>query len=119
MSCTRCVGGALYGWYYVHVVHMILVHVWYCAHFIHVVWRACGTRYVHCVALYIGYICMSYVLYRVYVYEFVVSHIVCGCMSCDVHCVRIRVMFFHTPDIGVCIVWCCKLGVVVCVVCQV
>jgi len=43
---------------------------------------------MYCVALYIGYRCMSCVVYWVYVYAFVVSHIVCRCMSCDVHCVR-------------------------------
>jgi len=47
----------VYKWYYVHVVHMVLVHVWYCVHVIHVVLRACGTRYVHYVGACIMWYC--------------------------------------------------------------
>ena len=74
---------------------------------------------MYCVALYIGYRCMSCVVYQVYVYEFVVSHVVCGCMPCDVHYVCICVVLCCTPGVVVCIVLCCTLGVGVCVVCQV
>jgi len=60
---------------------------------------------------------MRCVVYLVYVYAFVVSHIVCGCMSCDVHCVCIHVVLCCTPDASICFVLCCTLGVGVCVVC--
>lgn len=76
-------------------------------------------RYMYCVALYMGYRCMSCVVYQVIVYAFFVSHVVFGCMSCDVHCVRIRVVLCCTPSACICIVMCCTLGVGVCVVCQV
>jgi len=62
---------------------------------------------------------MSCVVYQVYVYAFVVSHVVCRCKSCDVHCVCICVVLCCTSNAGVCIVLCCTLGVGVCVVCQV
>jgi len=75
-------------------------------------------RYMYCVVLYIGYGCMSCVVYRVYVYEFVVSHVVYEYMSCGVHCVRICVVLCCTPGAGLCIVLCCTLDVDVCVVCQ-
>jgi len=57
MMCTRCACGAVYRWYCVHV-HMVLVHLWYCVHVVHVVLRACGTMYVHCVGASIG-LCTS------------------------------------------------------------
>ena len=53
MLCTHCAGDVVYSWYYVHVVHMVLVQVWYCVHVIHVVVRACGITCVHCVGAYI------------------------------------------------------------------
>jgi len=85
MLCKGCEGNAVYMWYHIHVVHMVLVHKWYCVHVIHVVLRACGIMYVHyvgaCIVLctrcrhiycivYIGYRCMSCVVYRVYMYAF-------------------------------------------------
>ena len=82
-------------------------------------WVCALCRCMYYVALYIGYRCKICVLYRVYVYAFEVSHIVCRCMSCDVHCACIPIVLCQTPDVGVCIVLCCKLGVGVCVVCQV
>jgi len=89
---------------------------------------------MYCVALYIGYRCMSCVVYQAYVYAFVVSHVVCGCMSCDVHCVCIRVVLYFVvhycvvlyigcgcmccmSSVGVCIAWCGMFCVVVCVGC--
>jgi len=69
---------------------------------------------MYCVALYIGYRCMSCVVYRVYVYAFVVSHVVCRCMSCDVHCVHIFVVLYMQvyvlcrvvhAGVGVCVVY--------------
>jgi len=65
--------------------------------------------YMYCVVLYIGYRCVSCVVYRVYVSAFMVSHIMCGFISYDVYYLHIRHVF--------CIVLCCTLGVYV--VCQV
>jgi len=47
--------------------------------------------------------------------HFEVSHVVCRRISCDVDCVRICVVLFHTRDIGVCIMLCCTLGVDSCI----
>jgi len=49
MLFTCCAGGAVYNWYCVHGMHMVLVYMWYCVHVIHAVLRACDTMYVHCV----------------------------------------------------------------------
>jgi len=51
MLCTHCAGGALYRCYYVCVVHMVLVYMWYCVHFIHAVLRASDTMYVDCLVM--------------------------------------------------------------------
>lgn len=62
---------------------------------------------------------MSCVVYLVYVYAFVVSRVVCGCVSCDVHFVHIHVVLCCTLEIGVCMVLCYALGIGVCVVYQI
>lgn len=49
MLCTCCVGGALYRWYCLDVVDMVLVYMCYCVHVIQVVLRAYGTMFVHCI----------------------------------------------------------------------
>jgi len=51
MLSTHCASGALYRWYYVHVVHMVLVFMWYCVCVVHVLLCTCGTMYVYCVVV--------------------------------------------------------------------
>ena len=47
MLYTRCVGGALYNWYYVRVAQMVHVYMWYCVCVVHVVLCTNGTMYVY------------------------------------------------------------------------
>ena len=96
MLCKHCAGGAVYRQCCAQVVHMVLVCMWYYVHGIHVVLCTCNTMYVHCVVM--ALTCVFNLLYIVYVY-----------LLC----------YKYTPDVCVCIVLCCILGVDVCVVCQV
>jgi len=41
----------VYKWYYVHVVHVVLLYIWYYVHVIHVTLCMCGIVYVHCVVM--------------------------------------------------------------------
>jgi len=41
----------MYSWYYVHVVHVVLVYMWHYVHVIHVVLCTCDTMYVHYVVM--------------------------------------------------------------------
>jgi len=51
MLCTCYAGGYLYRWYYVHVVHMVLVYIWYYVNVIHVVLCTRSIIYVHGVVM--------------------------------------------------------------------
>ena len=84
MLCTCCASGEVYKWYYVHVVHMVLVHMWCCVHVIHVVLRACGIMYVHHVVMVLRRVYSLCCTPCRYMY-LVVFHIGYRWMHCVVH----------------------------------
>jgi len=93
MLYTRCVGGALYNWYYVRVAQMVHVYMWYCVCVVHVVLCTNGTMYVY--------------------YVDVVSwHAYSLCCTLCSTCIFLCCM----PSVRTCIVWYCKLGIDVWVV---
>jgi len=101
MLWTCCACGAVYKWYYVHVVNMVLVYVWYCVHIIDVVLWACGIMNHVVMVLRCVYLLCSTLCRHMY---WVVSYTGCRCMFC-------------MSGVDACVAWSCMSYVVVCVWC--
>jgi len=98
MLSTHCVGGAVYTWYYVHVVHVVLC-----------VCRTCCIVYMR---YYVCALCSRGIMMCVFIMLYIY-------VLCFTSGVSVCIVWWCTLDVGVCIVLCCILGVGVCVVYQV
>ena len=91
---------------------MVLVHMWYCVHVIHVVLRACGIMCVHHVVMVLWHVYSLCGTLCRYMY-WMVFHIGYRWMHCIVY-TRCRCMCYMS-GIGACVACCCKVYVAVCV----